>query len=58
MISYGSRGKDVIDAQQLLNQHGAAPPLVVDGIFGPKTRQATIEFRSRAVLRPTALSDH
>jgi hypothetical protein len=55
MISYGSRGKDVIDAQQLLNQHGAAPPLVVDGIFGPKTRQATIEFQKSRGLAPDGI---
>jgi len=55
MISYGSRGKDVVDAQQLLNQHGAAPPLVVDGIFGPKTRQATIEFQKSRGLSPDGI---
>jgi peptidoglycan hydrolase-like protein with peptidoglycan-binding domain len=55
MISYGSRGKDVVDAQQLLNQHGAAPPLVVDGIFGPKTRQATIEFQKSRGLAPDGI---
>ena len=55
MISYGSRGKDVIDAQQLLNQHGAAPPLVIDGIFGPKTRQATIEFQKTHGLVPDGI---
>lgn len=55
MISYGSRGPDVADAQQLLNQHGAAPPLVIDGIFGPKTRQATIEFQKAHDLVPDGI---
>jgi hypothetical protein len=55
MISYGSQGKDVVDAQQLLNQHGAAPPLVIDGIFGPKTRQATIEFQKTHGLVPDGI---
>ncbi len=55
MISYGSRGQDVADAQQLLNQHGAAPPLAVDGIFGPKTRQATIEFQRSHGLAPDGI---
>jgi len=55
MISYGSQGQDVADAQQLLNQHGAAPPLVVDGIFGPKTRQATIEFQKSRGLAPDGI---
>ncbi len=55
MISYGSRGPDVADAQQLLNQHGATPPLVVDGIFGPKTRQATIAFQKAHGLAPDGI---
>ncbi|MFQ3684939.1 DUF4157 domain-containing protein, partial [Roseiflexus sp.] len=55
MISYGSQGPDVADAQQLLNQHGATPPLVVDGIFGPKTRQATIDFQKAHGLAPDGI---
>jgi hypothetical protein len=55
MISYGSRGQDVADAQQLLNQHGATPPLAVDGIFGPKTRYATIEFQKSRGLAPDGI---
>ncbi|ABU58897.1 eCIS core domain-containing protein [Roseiflexus castenholzii] len=55
MISYGSQGPDVADAQQLLNQHGAAPPLAVDGIFGPKTRQATIAFQKSRGLAPDGI---
>lgn len=55
MISYGSQGQDVADAQQLLNQHGAAPPLAVDGIFGPKTRWATIEFQKSRGLAPDGI---
>ncbi|MCW5952922.1 MAG: peptidoglycan-binding protein, partial [Propionibacteriaceae bacterium] len=45
MIRYGSQGTDVEYAQERLNAHGAAPPLAVDGIFGPLTRQATLDYQ-------------
>lgn len=45
MIRYGSTGADVAHAQERLNAHGAAPPLAVDSIFGPLTRQATLDYQ-------------
>lgn len=44
-IAYGSRGTDVEHAQDRLNAHGAEPPLAVDAIFGPLTRQATLAYQ-------------
>ncbi len=45
MIRYGSTGADVAHAQERLNAHGATPPLAVDAIFGPLTRQATLDYQ-------------
>lgn len=44
-IRYGSQGESVSEAQGKLNQAGANPPLAVDGIFGPLTRQAVMDFQ-------------
>ena len=55
MIRYGSRGESVTEAQLLLNGHGAAPPLVPDGIFGPLTRAATIAFQQSHGLVPDGI---
>ena len=55
MIRRGSVGDDVRDAQQLLNQHGAAPPLVLDGIFGPLTNAATVAFQNAHGLAPDGI---
>ena len=48
----GSRGREVEYAQQRLNAFGAAPPLAVDGIFGPLTRKATIAYQQSHGLVP------
>lgn len=45
MLRTGSTGADVVEAQGKLNQAGATPPLVVDGIFGSKTRAATVALQ-------------
>jgi peptidoglycan hydrolase-like protein with peptidoglycan-binding domain len=45
LIRMGSQGKEVRYAQERLNSHGATPPLAVDGVFGPLTRQATVEYQ-------------
>jgi hypothetical protein len=45
MLKLGSSGDSVKEAQQSLNDHGATPPLVVDGIFGPKTMAATRAYQ-------------
>lgn len=41
----GSRGPDVLYLQGRLNARGATPPLVLDGIFGPKTNAAVRAFQ-------------
>lgn len=46
----GTTGQDVAAVQRLLNYHLPRPhfaPLVVDGIFGPKTKQRVIDFQRR-----------
>lgn len=44
-VRYGSRGPAVEELQQKLNDYGVTPPLAVDGIFGPLTRAAVVEFQ-------------
>ena len=53
LLSQGSSGPDVRQAQQKLNQAGASvlPRLVEDSVFGAKTRARVMEFqRSRALV--------
>ncbi len=50
MVRQGSHGEDVRHAQQRLDDHGAAPPLDVDGAFGPLTRRATIAYQRSHAL--------
>lgn len=45
-VATGSTGPDVKLAQSQLNAHNATPPLVEDGIFGSKTRGATLAFQN------------
>lgn len=51
-IRRGSRGKDVEDLQSRLKSNYAlyAGKLAVDGVFGPKTEAAVLEFQRRADL--------
>ena len=49
-LSQGSRGSAIVDLQLRLNAKGASPELVVDGIFGPKTRAAVWEYQKRTGL--------
>ncbi len=44
-LHQGSRRPAVRELQLRLNMAGAVPPLKVDGIFGPKTRQAVEDFQ-------------
>lgn len=50
LLRSGSRGEDVRHAQDRLNAHGATPPLVLDGIFGPLTRKATVGYQRTHAL--------
>jgi hypothetical protein len=54
-IRYGSRGASVEEAQTKLNTAGATPPLAVDGIFGPLTRAAVVEFQTNNSLSPDGI---
>jgi hypothetical protein len=44
-LSMGAQGGRVAELQDLLNAAGADPPLDIDSIFGPATRQAVIDFQ-------------
>lgn len=48
LLKVGSTGPDVRHVQVMLNRLIPAPPLlVVDGIFGPKTRERVVQFQSK-----------
>jgi hypothetical protein len=52
ILRQGAHGDTVRKAQVLLNQRGASiPPLRVDGIFGPKTHNAVLNFQRSAHLK-------
>lgn len=56
LLKIGARGNDVQRLQHLLNLHLEDDErLKVDGIFGPKTRAAVIEFQKDEELKPDAL---
>jgi hypothetical protein len=44
-IRRGSTGAAVVDAQLKLDREGAAPPLMPDGVFGPRTAAAVVTFQ-------------
>lgn len=46
VLRQGASGAETQHAQNQLNNHGTSPPLTVDGIFGPKTRQAVATFQA------------
>jgi peptidoglycan hydrolase-like protein with peptidoglycan-binding domain len=51
LLKTGSSGANVQRVQGLLNFLGAAQPLlVVDGLFGPMTRAAVVQFQTRSGL--------
>ena len=52
ILKRGSKGKIVEYLQIALNKLKAKPPLKVDGIFGPKTREAVKKFQKRVNLKP------
>jgi peptidoglycan hydrolase-like protein with peptidoglycan-binding domain len=53
LLKLGARGNDVQRLQRLLNIHlESGEQLKVDGISGPKTRAAVLEFQKEEVLTP------
>ena len=54
-LGLGMSGTDVMEIQATLSKLGFYSG-ALDGIFGPQTRQAVIEFQTRYGLTPTALS--
>ncbi|MFO7698723.1 MAG: peptidoglycan-binding protein [Anaerolineae bacterium] len=55
LLRQGSTGPEVEELQRLLNQAGAEPPLEVDGIFGPATHAAVIDFQRSHGLDPDGI---
>lgn len=56
LISQGTQGADVRAVQDVLNFHiRRFEPLVVDGIFGPKTHARVVEFQKANGLKPDGL---
>jgi hypothetical protein len=56
LISQGAQGADVRAVQDVLNFHiRRFEPLVVDGVFGPKTRARVVEFQRANGLKPDGL---
>jgi peptidoglycan hydrolase-like protein with peptidoglycan-binding domain len=49
-LQLGSRGESVRKLQTYLNQLGQR--IAMDGVFGPETRQAVINFQAQAGVRP------
>ena len=52
LVMRGSRGQGVKTLQQRLNARGQEPPLAVDGIFGPLTEAAVVDFQTARDLDP------
>lgn len=56
-IARGDAGAAVRSLQEKLNAAGANPPLLVDGLFGPKTEAALLGFQAGQELSPTGRCD-
>jgi peptidoglycan hydrolase-like protein with peptidoglycan-binding domain len=57
LLRTNSRGPQVKKLQLALNfLEASSRPLQVDGIFGPKTRAATITFQTKAKLTAAGLA--
>lgn len=48
---------DILTAQKDLNVLGAQPPLVEDGVMGPKTRDAVDSFQRAMSIAPSGVLD-
>ncbi len=56
MLYEGCSGPDVASIQSFLNyESGGTYGIQVDGIFGPATKQAVINFQQRMGLNPDGL---
>jgi peptidoglycan hydrolase-like protein with peptidoglycan-binding domain len=55
LVKQGSVGEPVKQLQTMLNFVVGPPLLVVDGIFGPKTRAHTVQFQQQAKLVADAI---
>lgn len=53
-----SQGDHVKAIQQLINETGLAEPLVVDGLFGPRTKAAVQALQAHFDLPVTGVVDH
>jgi peptidoglycan hydrolase-like protein with peptidoglycan-binding domain len=52
----GSTGSTVRDLQEMLNVAVPFQPLLIlDGIFGPKTKQRVVTFQNQAGLMPDGI---
>lgn len=57
-LAMGAAGPAVQRLQETLNKHLApAPPIAVDGEFGPQTRDAVLRFQKSRQLAPTGVVD-
>lgn len=54
-VGSGEKSTRVSDLQKRLNALGTKPPLKLDGIYGPKTRAAVIQFQKAHGLKPDGL---
>ncbi|MBI4527840.1 MAG: peptidoglycan-binding protein [Deltaproteobacteria bacterium] len=57
LLVQGSTGQEVKNLQTALNYHlpNSLPPLVVDGVFGPKTRARVVQFQTTFRLKPDGI---
>lgn len=59
IISLGSQNEYVRDLQKYLNnaamKHPSIPKVTVDGVFGPKTKEAVIQFQKLFNLTPDGI---
>ena len=55
VIKEGSTGQDVKDLQTVLNRTGDQADIVIDGVFGAKTKEAVIAFQKQQNLTPDGI---
>jgi len=51
IVQPSSTNRKIKALQELLNQHGARPPLYIDGVWGARTSQAVHRFQTASNLR-------